>query len=65
MELIKAWLQVRTALPGALICPVTRAGHVELRHFADNSLKNIWMCIKKGSYTDVPSTQTPQNLEPP
>ncbi len=46
LKLIKEWLQVRTALPGALICPVTRAGHVELRHFADNG-DGIYKLIKK------------------
>ena len=46
LELIAQWLQVRTYLPGALICPVTRAGHVELRHFADSG-DGIYKLIKK------------------
>ena len=34
LQIIQAWLAIRGNKPGALICPVTKGGRVELRHFA-------------------------------
>lgn len=46
LRLVEQWLGVRTHLPGALICPVTRAGQIELRHFAESG-DGIYKLIKK------------------
>ena len=43
---MEEWLEVRTHLPGALICPATLAGQVELRHFVDNG-NGIYKPIQK------------------
>jgi integrase len=38
---VKNWLKVRGDAPGALICPIRRGGHIELRRMTDQSVMTM------------------------
>ena len=46
IQIIEEWLAVRGRKPGALICPVNKAGKVELRHFAADG-DGIYKLVKQ------------------
>lgn len=46
LQIIEEWLAVRGRKPGALICPVNKAGKVELRHFAADG-DGIYKLVKQ------------------
>ena len=46
LEILDSWLLVRGSKPGALICPVNKAGRVELRHFAEDG-DGIYKLVKE------------------
>ena len=45
ISMIEDWLEVRSDLPGALICPVNKGGKVILRHFASDG-DGIYKLVK-------------------
>lgn len=45
LEIVEQWLTVRGSEPGALICPLNKAGRAELRHFADDG-DGIYKLVK-------------------
>ena len=45
LEIVEQWLTIRGSEPGALICPVNKAGKAELRHFADDG-DGIYKLVK-------------------
>lgn len=50
---VKAWLQVRGDQPGALICPVRRGGHIEIRSLTDQAVMTMLQRRAKQAGTDT------------
>ena len=50
---VKAWLQVRGEQPGALICPVRRGGHIEIRAMTDQAVMTMLQRRAKKALIDT------------